>query len=110
MVLRTAYVQGSDLPDLGLTWLDTNGSVIDFSIGWTFELKIGEPGVVALVTKTSSIVGAATSPNVTIAWLTTGELNTLAPGDWRAQLKATRTADGKQRLMVFFLDVNPAIL
>lgn len=110
MVLKVAYVQGSDLPDLAYDWKDTKGLLIDYSTGWTFELKIGEPGVAALVTKTSGITGAATSPNITIAWNTTGELNTLPPGDYRAQLRAQRTSDNKQRYMVFFLDINPAIL
>lgn len=103
------YVQGSDLPYIELTWKDTNDVVIDFSTGHTFQLKIGNPGEAALITKTTGITGAATSPNVTIAWASTGELNTLETGSHIAQLKATRNSDGKDRFFRFVLPVEPAI-
>lgn len=103
------YVQGADLPDLAITWTDSNDDIIDFSTGWTFSLKIGTPGSAAALTKTSTITGAATAPNVTVAWTTSGELNTLATGAHSAQLTATRTSDSKQRVMPFKLVVRPAI-
>jgi hypothetical protein len=103
------YIQGSDLPDLAITWKDRNDAVIDFSTGHTFSLKIGVPGSAALVTKSTGITGAATSPNVTIAWATSGELNTLATGTYTGQLKATRTLDSKERFMSFRITIKPAI-
>lgn len=111
MILPTAppYIEGADLPDLTLTWKDENDAVINFSTGWTFVLKVGQPGSAALFTKSTGIVGAATAPNVTIAWATTGELNTLSPGTYQAHLIATRTADSKNRYLPFVLPVKDPI-
>lgn len=103
------YLAGSDLPNLEIEWLDSDGAAIDFATGHTFSLKVGVPGATALVTKTSGITGAATSPNVTIAWATTGELNTLTPGVYDADLTATRTSDSKHRKMRFQIRVDTTI-
>jgi len=102
------YIQGSDLGDAALT-VKENGTVLDLSTGHTFALKVGTPGSAALLTKSTGITGAATSPNVTIAWATTGELNTLPPGIYDADLIITRTADSKDRKRRFQLRVDPAI-
>lgn len=107
---RIEYYQGSDLPDLALTWLDRNDAVIDFSTGWTFTLKVGRPGETALITKSSNIFGAPVAPNVTVSWATTGELNTIAAGEYLALLTAIRSADGKQRTLPFTLIVAAAVL
>lgn len=109
MVTCPAYVQGSDLPDLTITWRDSSNAIIDFSSGYTFSLKVGQPGLSATVTKSTGISGASTSPNVTISWSTSGELNTLTPGTYIAQLIASRTSDSKQRFFQFVLPVNAAI-
>lgn len=103
------YIQGSDLPDLGLEWRDANGSIIDYSSGHTFVVKVGVPGSTALITKSTGITGAATAPNVTITWATSGELNTLTPGIYDADVAATRVADSKQRFMRFQIRVDAAI-
>lgn len=103
------YTQGADLPDLAITWKDSDQATIDFAAGYTFQLKIGVPGNTALVTKTSGITGSTTAPNITIAWSTTGELNTLAAGIYDADLIATRIADSKQRPMRFQIRIDPAI-
>lgn len=103
------YTAGADLPDLALTWRDSAGALIDFSSGWTFELKVGLPGAAAALTKTSGITGAATDPNITIAWATSGELNTLPAGSYVAQLRAQRTSDSKHRFMTFVIRVRPAV-
>jgi hypothetical protein len=107
--VSVSYVQGADLPDLALEWLDGAGSVVDFSSGWTFVLKLGTPGQAADVTKNTGITGAATSPNVTIAWATSNELNTLGPGVYSLHLTATRVVDSKQRVLEGSLTVKPAI-
>jgi hypothetical protein len=87
----------ADRPALKLWLQDDDGTLIDFSSGWTFSFKIGNPGSAALLTKTSSITGAAGAgteptgtPNVTITW-TAGELN-LTPGDYSAELTATTSS------------------
>lgn len=62
-----AYRKDQSRPDIAIEWFDGAG-VIDFSSGWTFEVRIvaaSDPSTV-LVTKTAGIVGAATLPNVTI--------------------------------------------
>jgi hypothetical protein len=102
-------VQGADLPDTRIEWKDGDGNVIDFSSGHTFVLKAGTPGTAADMTKSTGITGAATSPNITIAWATSNELNTLAAGVYSLHLVATRVVDSKQRVLEGSLTVKPAI-
>jgi hypothetical protein len=106
---KLSYVQGSDLGDSVWAWRDSLGALIDFSVAHTYELKVGYPGSAALFTKTTGITGSATSPNITISWATTGELNTLAPGQYRGQLRARRTSDSRDRYLTFILEITPAI-
>lgn len=104
------YFVGSDLPDLDVTWQDSERNVIDFSLGYAFVVKIAAAGSsTALVTKISGITGDSSAPNVTVAWSTTGELNDLSPGRYMLQITATRSADGKQRIMALPMDVRQAI-
>lgn len=94
----TSYVVGSDLPDLAITWYDSSGNLVDFSSGWTFTAKVAPVNsTVASFTKTTSITGAATAPNLTISWATTGELNSLTAGSYTVQVKANRTSDNRDR-------------
>lgn len=104
------YTQGADLPDLPITWQDSAGAVIDFSTGYTFEVRVGSRGSAAAFSKTTGITGAATAPNLTIQWATSGELNTLAAGRYSVQVTATRTSDNRQRVMSDALQVLPAVL
>lgn len=108
-MLTAAYTQGADLPDLTLEWRDSDGSLLPFATGWTFQLKLGTPGSAAALTKTTGITPADTSPNVTIAWPTSAELNTLTPGYYHAELTATRASDSKQRKMAFGIRLDPQI-
>lgn len=102
------YTVGAELPDITLTWYDSNNNLIDFSTGYTFTIKVGIPGSTALFTKTTGITGAATDPNVTIAWATTLELATLTVGTlYTAQVIARRTSDSKDR---FFPGGFPLII
>lgn len=82
------YRADAELPAFAVAWYDGTGALIDFSSGYTFELKLvaKSDGTVAL-TKTTGIVGAATSPNVNVPWAA-GDLN-VAPGLYTAHLKAT---------------------
>jgi hypothetical protein len=107
-IYRTA-----ELPDWKVWWLDDDGTLINFSTGYTFELKVGRPGSAASFTKTSGITGAAGSgtetsgtPNLTITFTAT-ELDVLTRGRTTAQLTATATGgkDRKQQFPLQVLDV-----
>ena len=108
--MSAQYVSGAVLADLAVTWLDDAGDVIDFSSGWTFSVKVGAPNSTASFTKTTGITGAATAPNVTIEWATSGEITTLGAGSHTVQITATRSADSKPRRMQARLDVVKAVL
>lgn len=93
MTLR--YYRTAERPDLRLWIRDDNGNLIDFSTGYTFTFKLGEPGVTAIFTKTTGITGAVGSgnpptgtPNVTVTF-TAGELDAVAVGPKHWQLRAT---------------------
>lgn len=95
---------GSELPDDAFEWTDAQGAVIDFSTGWTFSVEVGFPGQDPVLTKTVGITGAATSPNVTIAWAA-GELDDpLTAGQWPGWITATNS--GKDRKRSFLLRLN----
>jgi hypothetical protein len=102
------HTLGSELPDDAFDWTNAQGAVIDFSSGWTFTVEVGFPGQDAELTKTEGITGAATSPNVTIAWAE-GELDDpLTPGTWPAWLTAVNDVSGKERKRSFLLKLNPS--
>lgn len=109
---HVTYIAGAELPDLSLTWWDSNDALIDFSTGYTFTVKVGVLGSAALFTKTTGITGAATDPNVTIGWSTAAELTTLSAGTYAVQVIARRTADSKDRVFPtpISLSIGPAIL
>lgn len=102
------YVKGSELPDLAVTWTDTNGDVINFASGWTFTVRIGVEGQEAEITKTSGITGSATAPNVTVAW-TAGELDDLAVRVWSCQITAHNEVSGKDRVRSLLLQILPEV-
>lgn len=100
------YYRTAERPDLELWWLDADGSLIDFSTGYTFEFKL-TLGVVDAASsadfdKAAGITGAAGSgsessgvPNVTISFAA-GELDDLAAGLYTWQMRA-KTA-GRDRV------------
>lgn len=101
------HTLGSELPDDAFDWTDAQNSLIDFSTGWTFSVEVGFPYQEPVLTKTDNISGAATSPNVTIAW-DAGELDTpLSAGVWPGWIIATPVA-GKERKRSFLLKLNPS--
>lgn len=88
------YRRTAERPSLQLWLLDDDGTLIDLSSGYTFELKVGVTGSAALLTKTSGITGAVGAgieptgtPNATVAW-SAGELD-ITPGTYDWQLTAT---------------------
>lgn len=108
--MTASYITGAELADLAVTWQDASGTVVDFSSGWTFQVKVGANlGTAAEFTKTTGITGAATAPNVTIAWATSGELNDLDAGTYVVQIAATRTSDSKTRIMHTPLQIVAAL-
>jgi hypothetical protein len=87
------YVAGATKPDTTITWRE-GGALVDFSSGFTFEARVFRPGATTSeFTKSSGITGAATDPNVTIAW-STSDLGALAAGDYVLEVRAT---NGTQR-------------
>jgi len=103
------YTIGAELPDIAISWTSESGAVIDFSTGWTFTVKVGNPGETALLTKTTTITGAAVAPNLTIAWAA-GELDAVGSGAWQCQITAHNTASNKDRIRTFVLKLLPAIV
>lgn len=107
-----AYRKDQELPNVTLEWRDANGSLIDFSTGWTFTVKLAlasAPSAV-LVTKTTGITGAATSPNLLIDWSTTdwSTLTAAATGTtYVAHVYARRNSDSKDRV---FRPDDPVLL
>ena len=97
-----AYVYRADqeLPVSTVEWLDNTGATRDFSAGWTFTAKVcaASAATTVLLSKTTGITGAATLPNITIAWSTT-DFSGLSASETGAayvcHLYARRTADTK---------------
>lgn len=99
--MTVRYRTTAERPSLELWIEDDDGTLIDFSAGYTFSLKIGTTGKTADLTKTAGITGAAGAgteptgtPNITIAWAS-GELD-ITPGIYEWQL--TATTGGNDRL------------
>jgi hypothetical protein len=91
----------ASLPDATFIWLDATGNPIDFSSGWTFQMKIGQPPNSATVFKTNGIYGFAGgdgSANLVVQW-DSGELSNLASGRYYFQITATKINTGAQRIL-----------
>lgn len=86
----------ASLAALSLEWLAADGSVIDFASGWVFTVTIGRGGE-AVVTKTSGITGAATSPNIVVTW-GPRELAALGAGEYSIQIVALNVSTGRERI------------
>lgn len=94
---RLSYRANAERPGLNIWWFDDAGSLIDFSSGYTYSLKIGPKGGTALLTKTTGITGAAGAgveptgtPNIVVTW-STGEL-AITPGVYELELTATTSS------------------
>jgi hypothetical protein len=90
---KFTYHRNAERPAAKMWLFDDDGTLIDMS-GYTFSFKIGNPGVAALLTKTSNITGGAGegieptgTPNITVTWAA-GELD-IEPGIYTWQLKAS---------------------
>ena len=107
MTTIVEYVQGAELDSLTLEIEDGTGALVDMSTGYSFSLKVGTV-YAAGFTKTASIGGISTGCQV--SWLTSGELNTLAPGEYTGQITCTRTSDSRQYIRHFTIRITPAVL
>jgi hypothetical protein len=97
------YVADTENPGTDIIWKDWSGTLIDFSTGFTFTVKLTQDGVTAL-TKSTNIVGSATEPNIRISW-DADELD-LTPGVYQMWVYAN---DGVDRDRVFRPNDPPLI-
>lgn len=103
------YTRGAELPSIAIEALDADKQPINFSTGWTFSVKVGEPGKAALVTVTT-VTGSGTIPNLLIDW-GPGVLDVLVTGvTYTVQLTATSTATGQARVYTTQLRILDAVL
>lgn len=91
------YTKGAELPGIDYVWPEPDGSLYDFSSGWTFTARIGVPGLPALLQKTSGFVGSGTAPNLRLTGFTAGELDALPAGSYHLDVIPRLTA-GSQDL------------
>ncbi len=78
----------AEAPSFAVAWKDRDGNLIDFSSGYTFEIEFVRNDEVVW-SKTTGITGAATSPNVVVAWAS-GDLANLTSGvSYELHLTAT---------------------
>lgn len=96
------YKLDQELPDYILTGLDYDGSIVDFSSGWTFTVKIAlATAPTAQLATPGTVTGAATSPNLRIGWGTSAWAG-LTAGDYVGLVYCRRTADSKD--LVYDID------
>jgi len=109
--VATYPTPASSLPDLQFIWTDANKNLIDFSVaGWSFQMKIAQPPNAAVITKTSGITGASTSPNRSVQWGFC-YLAILTPGVWYFQMTATYgPSGGKQRILTGSLRIDQRVM
>jgi hypothetical protein len=82
--------KGAELPDIGITWYQEDGvTLYNFSAGWTFAVRIGNPGATALVTPTAA--GAATAPNIVITFAAAA-LDSIPAGSYHLDVTPRFTA------------------
>jgi hypothetical protein len=85
--------KGSELPDIAITWYQNDGTTLyNFSSGWTFAVRIGNPGQPSLVTPTAT--GAATAPNLTITF-DPAALDSIAVGTYHLDVTPRFTGTSK---------------
>lgn len=110
------YRADQELEAMALAWSDRDDALIDFSNGWTPTVKVAAESApnTVLVTKTTGITLAATSPNYLIDW-TAAEITALAaalnltnaPRRCVVYAYCRRDSDSKDRV---FLPGSPPII
>ena len=111
--MSLTYYRTAEFPDLQLWVLDDDGTLIDFSTGYSFTWKLGRPGSAAEFTKTTNITGSVGSgtepggtPNVTLIFVA-GELDSIDPGLYTWQLRAT--SSGRDRIFEDVITIRDVI-
>ena len=107
------YYKGAENPSTRIWWEDDDGTLVDLSAVSTWQLKIGNPGETALVTKTNGMTGAAGAgvepsgtPNLVIVW-SSGDLD-IDPGHYVLQVKAGPSTSDRVLVAPFW--VNATVL
>ena len=96
------YNVGAQLPNAHLTVLDDTSTVVDFSSGYTFVVSVIDADTDTVAhTQSTGVTGAATEPNLTVAW--TSGFTSVTAGRYR--LKVVATISSKPRIAVFDLVV-----
>jgi len=103
------YTKGAELPAITIDALDTNGQPIDFSSGWTFAVKVGEPGKTAVATA-ATVTGASSKPNLTIDWPSNALAALVTGVTYTVQLTATLTLTEQDRIYSTQIRVVDAVL
>lgn len=88
-VLR--YTSGDELEPIAIIWYEPDGTLYDFTSGWTFTARVGNPGTAALLQKTTGFVGASTAPNLVLSWAA-GDLAAIPSGSYHLDITARLTA------------------
>jgi len=88
-VLR--YTKGDELEPIEVTWPEPNGTLYNFTSGWTFTARVGVPGVAAVFQKTTGFTGTATAPNLTFAPVA-GDFDNIPAGSYHLDIIARLTA------------------
>lgn len=91
----------ASLPNANFLWLDSSGNPLDFSTGWSFSMKIGQPPNAYKIAKSSGFFGLTSnngSSNLVVTW-GNNELSSLSSGRWYFQITATQTSNGAQRIL-----------
>ena len=104
-LIEGVWNAGDEKPDWKLLWVDGDGRLIDFSTGYTWQVRVSDPTetTAAFATKTTGITGAVGSlttvpptPNVVVAW-NAGDLGSLVAGKYKVQIIATASGARRSR-------------
>ena len=104
------YNNGAELPDKGYTLRDSSGVNLELDTDWTFTATVYGGGTQGIrFIKSTGFTGydAAQTPNLVVTWATTGELSTLAPGEYMVKYVATYGPSGKTRQFSDTLFIRP---
>jgi hypothetical protein len=98
MTSSLTYFKTAERPDIAMWIVDDDGDLVDFSTGYTFTWKLGDPGSAATFTKTTLITGAAGSgteisgtPNIMLQFAA-AELDAVTADNYTWQLTATTSS------------------
>lgn len=112
---RTLFIGDEDPLEI---WWFISGQLVDFSTGYTFigTLAATNDPTSAVFTKSTGFTGATGSgvegddgtPNLVVAWPTTGELNNVDEGQYIFQIVAT-AADTSQSTYQMYLNMKSRV-